>query len=473
MNMNLTHPIRAIFFKRIWFLHLVLALMAGRAWSQEYTVTDLGTLGGGNSTATGVNNLGQVSGYADTNYLTYENDEVNQEPFLYSNGTMNSLNAPDGVLYNYGLALNDAGTVVGLYYSGNANAWNGFQTSQGTWTDLAPTSQSYALAINESGVAAGANGSGPGPFLVTVVPGAGLYGIPTGVTFSNGEMTDIPAGNFLTVLPSGINNAGQISGECVNDDYSYFGCLVTGNEQQLLQVLHGYGSAAPFAIDAAGNMCGTSYKGAYNSATATTATYWAGSVATNLGTPVNTDDSSCAALNDYGTGVGAANVKGGGQVGTIYDPVNGARNLNSLVTHIFRRGAAFSIQNAVGISDRGYIAANCFFEQYQYAPGYYYNRACLLTPNWGRIVRNDILALAQGDRECSQCRTELEPEADSLPPNEVGLSVEEEKQAVATLEEIQTNLLKLGKEDRIPETKLILLLGDTESALRAFGYVLP
>jgi hypothetical protein len=51
MHTYLRNSIRALIFNRIWLMHLVLILIAGRAWSQEYTVTDLGTLGGTSSAA--------------------------------------------------------------------------------------------------------------------------------------------------------------------------------------------------------------------------------------------------------------------------------------------------------------------------------------------------------------------------------------------------------------------------------------
>ena len=48
--------------KLAWFV-LILLSASGNAWGQvQYTVTDLGTLGGGGSHAYGINNSGQVAG---------------------------------------------------------------------------------------------------------------------------------------------------------------------------------------------------------------------------------------------------------------------------------------------------------------------------------------------------------------------------------------------------------------------------
>jgi hypothetical protein len=51
MLAKLPPPLRAVVLNRIWLLHVVLVLIVPRAWSQEYTVTDLGTLGGPTSFA--------------------------------------------------------------------------------------------------------------------------------------------------------------------------------------------------------------------------------------------------------------------------------------------------------------------------------------------------------------------------------------------------------------------------------------
>ncbi|HEX8735601.1 MAG TPA: hypothetical protein VF721_09780, partial [Pyrinomonadaceae bacterium] len=78
-----------------------------------YAVTDLGTLGGTESAAYGINNSGQIVGYAF-------NAAQKRRAFLYTNGQMQDLGTLGGQTAT-ALGINDAGKVVG--YSGI----NGFE----------------------------------------------------------------------------------------------------------------------------------------------------------------------------------------------------------------------------------------------------------------------------------------------------------------------------------------------------------
>src|SRR5262249_30943758 len=74
------------------------------------TVTDLGTLGGPTSTATAINNSGQVAGSADlANGLTHA--------FLFTAGKMTDLGGLPGYNFTTATAINDSGQVIG--YSRN------------------------------------------------------------------------------------------------------------------------------------------------------------------------------------------------------------------------------------------------------------------------------------------------------------------------------------------------------------------
>src|SRR5262245_45037549 len=73
-----------------------------------YAVTDLGTLGGSFTTATDLNQAGQVVGYAGTpDYFSHA--------FLWENGTMIELGTLGGI-YSSAAGINDLGQVVGTSY---------------------------------------------------------------------------------------------------------------------------------------------------------------------------------------------------------------------------------------------------------------------------------------------------------------------------------------------------------------------
>jgi probable HAF family extracellular repeat protein len=112
----------------------------------QYAITDLGTLGGTESFAYGVNDFGQVVGYS---YL----DDVNRHAFLYTNGTLSDLGSLGG--YSGANAINDKGIIVGFSSNkvdGNAHA---FLYDRGRMKDIDPvnagdftSTESYAHDIN-------------------------------------------------------------------------------------------------------------------------------------------------------------------------------------------------------------------------------------------------------------------------------------------------------------------------------------
>jgi len=70
-------------------------------------MTDLGTLGGTNSCAFGINNAGQVTGMAQISVYGQET----QVGFIYSNGTMSGITDPD----SFGRAINNSGQATGTF----------------------------------------------------------------------------------------------------------------------------------------------------------------------------------------------------------------------------------------------------------------------------------------------------------------------------------------------------------------------
>jgi probable HAF family extracellular repeat protein len=144
-------------------------------WSNG-TMTDLGTLGTnaggvGTSFAHALNNVGQVAG--ESEYFVGGTDQ-GYRAFLWSNGTMTNLGSFGG--NSSASALNDTGQVVG-YSNTSSGAQHAFLYNAGTMHDLntfAPTGWAFknAIAINAFGQVAG-NGTHNGygeAFLFTPHP---------------------------------------------------------------------------------------------------------------------------------------------------------------------------------------------------------------------------------------------------------------------------------------------------------------
>jgi probable HAF family extracellular repeat protein len=202
-------------------------------------MTDIGTLGGANSRGLGINNSGQITGYADTGggfyhaflyggggmtdlgtlpYDSYsEGFGINNSgqvtgwslsslhAFLYSGGSMADLGTLGGFL-SIGVGINASGQVAGYSYT-TGNGLHAFLYSGGSMADLGTLggSTSVGLGINTSGQVVGysfvAGDSAQHAFLYT--PSAGMVDLNT----------LIPSGSGWTLLAAyGINDAGQITG---------------------------------------------------------------------------------------------------------------------------------------------------------------------------------------------------------------------------------------------------------------------
>jgi probable HAF family extracellular repeat protein len=139
------------------FLVLAFLALVPRICAQTYQITDLGTLPGQtSSTATGINNSGQVVGYSGI------------RSFIFSNGAMTDLGVPDGGTLDppYGhvtaSGINDSGQVVGVYTAAsNHSLQYGFMWANGEISDPFNSAQIGAsdgfylgfqpTAINSSG----------------------------------------------------------------------------------------------------------------------------------------------------------------------------------------------------------------------------------------------------------------------------------------------------------------------------------
>ncbi len=137
----------------------LLTLSSISAKSAIYEVVDLGTLYGGTSRATGLNNNGDVVGTIQGSGYS--------KPFLYSNGSMQDLGTLGGAS-GASTGINDSGQVVG-WAQNSLGVDRAFLYFNGTMTDLnvVGTGSSYASAINNNGQISGGGGGGTYVFRYT------------------------------------------------------------------------------------------------------------------------------------------------------------------------------------------------------------------------------------------------------------------------------------------------------------------
>src|SRR5574341_183224 len=225
---------------------LVLALAGAAApppaaYAATYTLIDLGTLGGDESRALGINNLGQVVGYSD---LT--SDVFPIHAFLWENGVMTDLGGLGGD-ESAAADINDSGQVVGAsttvsgVYQDRAFLWeNGVMTDLGTLGG----SCSSANAINDAGQVVGYSYTASGDTHAFL--------------WESGVMTDLGTlgGNYSTA--KAINNTGQVVGTSDTASGEYHAFVWEDGVMTDLGTLGGDRSFGE-AINDLGQVAGVSY----------------------------------------------------------------------------------------------------------------------------------------------------------------------------------------------------------------------
>ncbi|MFT4543305.1 MAG: putative HAF family extracellular repeat protein [Planctomycetota bacterium] len=139
----------------------LLTALAPSTWSQTtYQYTDLGTLGGIDSAALGLNDQGQVVGWSAIAGCMTSQGLPCRHAFLFENGTMTDIGVLPGDEDSVARTINNAGTIVGtseaniIFGSGTFHAaiWNAGVISP--LPDLG-SGMSWANDINEAGVISG------------------------------------------------------------------------------------------------------------------------------------------------------------------------------------------------------------------------------------------------------------------------------------------------------------------------------
>jgi probable HAF family extracellular repeat protein len=295
-----------------------------------YSITDLGSLGGGYTVGLAINDNGQVTGYSSIAktiptggccgncYGGGHRIPCTTHPthaFVWSNGTMTDLGTLGGN-YSQGLSINLSGQVVGSADTGTGSSsflWNG--------TKMTALSGLGAYWINDSGQIAGACTDSTGSYPCVD---------------SNGKFTRLPQPSNPAVSCGGasaINNNGQAIGTCGDTSSNEHAVLWQNGTATDLGSFGG-----PNAVAAAINDLGQVAGYAMTSTYAQHGFLWSNGTMTDLG-----DNFISAAVNDSGVVVWGDLIYSGGTV----------QNLNNLIP----AGSGYQITYAKGINDKGQIIA--------------------------------------------------------------------------------------------------------------------
>jgi probable HAF family extracellular repeat protein len=305
-----------------------------------YSVTNLGSLGFGESDALAINAVGQVTGYSYTSsefQVTCPPQRYGRpkqcfehpyHAFLWSDGTMSDLGTFGGH-FSQGNAINLSGEVVGTADTTAGSVgflWNG--------TKMIDLGNFHPTGINDSGEIAGNCASGP-------------------CVLSNGTFTQLPNPPGLNCGAGPINNNGDVLGGCGDASSDQLSVVWENGTPIELGTLGGPQTGAG-GINNLGQVVGWSQ----NSADNDHPFLWSNGTMTDLGVaPCNSASAACffpAAINDSGVIVGGNEIYSNG---TLHD-------LNTLIPTGYPQ-----ITYATAINDRGQIVADASGE------------ALLLTPN--------------------------------------------------------------------------------------------
>jgi probable HAF family extracellular repeat protein len=178
---------------------------------------DLGTLGGENSFGRGINNSGEVVGYSRT-----VSGELHAFLYSDSDGEMIDLGTPGETSLAYD--INDFGDVTGWYVTASGSA-HAFLYSGGVRVDLGTLDgdplpghlrHSYGSAINDLGEVAGYSGT-------ATIPGA-----EHAFLYSDALMIDLGTLGGRTSRAWGINNSGEVVGWAHTTNLSQHAFLYAG-----------------------------------------------------------------------------------------------------------------------------------------------------------------------------------------------------------------------------------------------------
>lgn len=357
LNSDMSNPGNLARAGSVVALGAMACLVGARAATPLYSISDLGTLGGAQSSANAINNLGQIVGRADL----ANNNAVLAHAFVYSNGIMTDLSVLG--TYNTGqgttsssaaYGINNKGEIVGQSSTTNG-VLHAFLFSQGQMSDLGVlpgSQQSKAHAINDSSQVVG----------WTLGPGT-----QRAFLYENGSLTDLGTLGGTASFAYAINNLGQVAGDSWlnNSSLSDTAFIYSNGMMTALGDLGSYPAIQALAINDAGQVVG--YAGAVSTGGPTVTRgflYRAGSL-TDLGDFGGAQTNVVpAAINTYGQIVGT--VSAYEKPGRAFTYAGGMiTDLNNLIP----AASGWTLLDANGINDNGQIVGsgqNASFQTHAY-----------------------------------------------------------------------------------------------------------
>lgn len=302
----------------------------------QFTIADLGTLGGGSSTARCVNDLAQVAGSS----LTTGGVE---HAFLFSDGKLIDLGTQRDTS-STAWGINNQGHVVGQFLTAPHGSQHAFLYSGGKMVDLGTLGglSSAAAGINDSDQATG--------YSFTSVQG---YSLITGIVathtfvYSGGRMSDLGTLGGATSAGSGINAAGQVVGSSFTTNNAARHAILYSEGRRIdLGTLGGLNSFGN-GINALGQVVGNSF---VSGNSAFRAFLWTGGSMVSLNT-LGGANSSANGINALGQIAGESDAAPGVQHAFLWQE----GELIDLNTRI-PSGSGWELSRALSVSDGGEIA---------------------------------------------------------------------------------------------------------------------
>ena len=323
-----------------------LALFTPGASAQQYQLIDLGTLGGSSSFALDINNLGQVTGNAQT---VVGQPAPRLNTFLWNApGPMVNVGVlPGSNNFSRGYAINDAGTIVG---ESDNNTSRAFIYANGSLSGL-----TRLAGDNDRGVAHDINNNG-------LVVGISSNGVASRATmWTNGLGSDLGSLDGLTTTTArawGLNDANSAVGYSRRDTTSSVSQATLwrpGLAPLNLGSLQSNSFSQAYAINASGVIAGSAVAGQTGGGTdITQAALWTvagNSVSLQALGSLGRTFSEAKDINVAGQVIGYATNTAGSpqrafiwQDGTMFD-------LNSFIDP----ASGFTLATAEGINNRGDI----------------------------------------------------------------------------------------------------------------------